>query len=103
MKFEKNPKPSAKPDNMPTTPGDASLDLPPQEHITSLANLYDRFAHALDPFAPERDEAERAFFRELSTWYDNLPTPKPSFQDFSKAVIARCRKHLIASSKPPSV
>jgi hypothetical protein len=89
---------------MSKTPGDAPIEVPPQDRIVNLAKLYDRFAHALDPDSPERDEAERAFGRELTAWYDNsLVPPKPSFQDFRKAVVARCRKHLIATTKLPSV
>jgi len=88
---------------MPTTPGDAQIDFLPQEQIASLAQIYDRFAHALDPDSPERDDAEKLFLRELSVWYDMLPTSKPTFHEFRKGVIIRCRKHLIATSKPPSV
>jgi hypothetical protein len=89
---------------MPATPGDAPIDVPPQELIANLAKLYDRFAQALDPYSPECDEAERAFLRELSSWYDNsLSPPKPSFQEFRRGVIIRCRKHLIATAKLPSV
>jgi hypothetical protein len=89
---------------MPATPGDAPIDVPPQERIATLAKLYDRFAHALDPYSPECDEAERAFLRELSAWYDeSLSPPKPSFHEFRKGVIIRCRKHLIATAKLPSV
>ena len=57
---------------MSTPSGDAPIEVPPQELIANLAKLYDRFAHALDPYSPERDEAERAFLRELSAWYDSL-------------------------------
>ena len=89
---------------MSPAPRDAPIEVPPQELIANLAKLYDSFAHALDPDSPERDEAERAFSRELSAWYDNsLPAPKPPFREFRKGVIARCRKHLIATSKFPSV
>jgi hypothetical protein len=87
---------------MSTPSGDAPIDVPPQELIANLAKLYDRFAHALDPYSPERDEAERAFLRELSAWYDSIATPRPSFQEFRKGVIVRCRKHLLASDKPAS-
>jgi hypothetical protein len=89
---------------MPTTPGDAPIDVPPQELIANLAKLYDRFAQALDPYSPECDEAERAFLRELSVWYDDsLSPPKPSFHEFRKGIIIRCRKHLRATTKLPSV
>ena len=90
---------------MPTLAGDAPLDYPPNENESlSLAALYDRFAHTLDPFDPQADEAERAFMRELSEWgNDGLRGAKPSFHDFRKAVILRCRKHLAATNKPTSI
>ena len=34
----------------------------PAEEIAKLAELYDRFAHALDPFSEDRDKAEDAFY-----------------------------------------
>lgn len=34
-----------------------------------MASLYDRFTHALDPFSPERDTAERVFMEEVARWY----------------------------------
>jgi len=89
---------------MPAPFGDAPIDVPPNERIAVLAVLYDRFAHALDPDSPACDQAERAFMRELSSWYDNsLVPPKPAFQEFRKSVIIRCRMHLIAERKLPSV
>lgn len=69
---------------MPTTPGDAPLSEPPGHLIPAFAELYDKFAHSLDPFSKERDEAERVFLSQLSAFYDNLENPKPSFQDFRK-------------------
>jgi len=41
---------------------------------------------------------------EILPWYDNsVIPPKPPFHEFRKAVISRCRKHLIATSKPPAL
>jgi len=37
----------------------------PAEEIAQLAELYDRFAHALDPFSEDRDTAEDAFYVKL--------------------------------------
>ena len=37
----------------------------PSEKIAELAELYDRFAHALDPFSDDRDRAEDAFYMKL--------------------------------------
>jgi len=68
-----------------------------------LAELYDRFAHSLDPFDPDRDKAEQVFEHEIAGWYDMLPTDKkPAIQEFRKAVIVRCKRHL-ARKKFPSV
>lgn len=80
-----------------------ALSAAPKEQIAALARLYDRFAHALDPFSPERDEAERIFMQDVAGWYDSIPSPKPSLHDFRKAVILRCRKHLASTDKPGSV
>ena len=89
---------------MRTIGGDAPLEVPPQERIASLASLYDRFAHALDPDSPECEEAELAFHDEILSWYDNsLSPPRPPFREFRKAVIIRCRQHLLATAKPSSI
>ena len=88
---------------MPTPPADAFLSSASKEQIAALAALYDRFAHALDPFSPGRDEAERVFMQDVNDWYDSLPPLKPSLQDFRKAVILRCKRHLAKTDKPPSV
>ena len=48
------------------------LSAAPKEQIAALASLYDRFAQALDPFSPERDEAERVFMQDVAQWYDSL-------------------------------
>jgi len=61
---------------MPSSPEDAQLGIP-AECIPQLAVLYDRFANALDPFAPERDQAEALFEQEVALLYDTLPAPKP--------------------------
>jgi hypothetical protein len=78
------------------------LSAAPPERIAPLAALYDRFAQALDPFAPERDQAELLCDQEVATLYDALAGPKPRFQAFKKAVILRCRRHLRATDKPAS-
>ena len=85
---------------MSTTPDDSFVA--PQQ-IPALAVLYDRFAHALDPFSPVVDEAERVFMQNIATLYDNLPQPKPSFVEFRKGVIVRCKRHLAANDTPPVV
>jgi hypothetical protein len=88
---------------MPPPSADALLASASKEQIASLAGLYDRFAHALDPFSPESDEAERVFMQDVADWYDSLPSPKPSLHDFRKAVILRCKRHLAMTDKPSSV
>lgn len=89
---------------MPTPPEDARLEaIISAEDIARLALLYDRFAHAFDPFAPERDQAEQVFRQEIVKLYDLMAAPKPDFQAFQKAVILRCRRHLRATDKPASL
>jgi len=88
---------------MQSPQGDAPIGLPPQDRIPGLAELYDRFAQALDPDSRECNDAERAFHHEVLVWYENLHEPRGSFHDFRKGVIARCRKHLLATQKPPTI
>jgi hypothetical protein len=88
---------------MSTPSADALLASALKEQIAALAKLYDRFAHALDPFSPERDEAERVFMQDVADWYDSLSPPKPSLHDFRKAVIVRCKRHLAQSDNPSSI
>ena len=88
---------------MSTPSADALLSSASKEQIAALAKLYDRFAHALDPFSLERDEAERVFMQGVADWYDFLPPPKPSLHDFRKAIILRCKRHLATTEKPSSM
>jgi hypothetical protein len=88
---------------MPPTSGDAFLDSLGPEQIPALAALYDRFAHAIDPFDPACDTAERAFNNSVADWYDCLQTPKPPFREFRRGIITRCKRHILATQKPPSV
>jgi hypothetical protein len=85
---------------MPETPGDARITELPDGLIPALAELYDKFAHSLEPFSEERDIAEQTFVTEVVKWWDLLADPKPSLQDFRKGVILRCRRHLAARDKP---
>lgn len=87
---------------MPETEGDARLEGLLRAEIPRLATLYDRFAHALDPFDRDRDIAEQNFGTELATIYDNMPTPKPQFREFRRFIITRCKRHLKATERPPT-
>jgi hypothetical protein len=72
---------------MSETPGDAPLAEFWREEIPRLAVLYDRFAHALDPFDLGVDLAEQTFNSELASLFDTVPTPKPDFHVFRRHVI----------------
>ena len=85
---------------MPPTSGDAPLTEYPEHWIPALAELYDKFAHSLEPFSEERDIAERVFTSEIVNWWQILDNPKPAFQEFRKGVIIRCKRHLAAKDKP---
>lgn len=65
---------------MPAPPEDACLAGVSTEDIARLTPLYDRFAHALDPFSPERDQAEQVFHQEVVNLYDRLANPSRSFR-----------------------
>jgi hypothetical protein len=66
---------------------DAPLDESDNIWISSLAELYDKFAHSLDPFSEERDRAEAVFMQQVSVWYDMINSPKPTLHEFRKGVI----------------
>lgn len=74
--------------------------MPPEDVIPALAELYDQFAHSLDPFSEERDRAESVFMAAVSVWHDALPKPKPPIHEFRKGVIIRCKRHLSATDRP---
>ena len=90
------------------------------DEIARLAELYDQFTFSLDPNSPESDEAEKRFLELVAHYYEKLTyhlkqgqvaeagylglfTPNISFHDFRKEIIVRCRKHLKATRKPPTV
>lgn len=87
---------------MPEAGESAPLEQWIAEEIPRLAALYDRFAHALDPFDAGRDVAEQTFNSELAGIFDCLKGVKPPFRDFRRHVILLCKKHLKASDKPSS-
>jgi hypothetical protein len=88
---------------MSETPGDAPLAEFWRQEIPRLAVVYDRFAHALDPFDPTVDFAEQTFNSELASLFDSLPAPKPEFRAFRRHLIALCRAHLRTLDKPASI
>jgi hypothetical protein len=85
---------------MPPTSGDAPVSGIPDDWIPALAELYDKFAHSLEPFSEERDNGETVFISEVSHWWDLLDHPKPTLQEFRKRVIVRCKRYLAAKDKP---
>jgi hypothetical protein len=88
---------------MPPPPRDAQVNEADTLWIVSLAELYDKFAHSLDPFSEERDRAELVFTQQVSIWYDMIDPPKPTFHEFRKGVILRCKRHLAATTKTSTV
>ena len=84
---------------MQPPPDDACI----RAQIAALATLYDAFANAIDPFSPERDEAERVFLQDVAEWHDVLGDPKPSLQEFRKEIIRKCKLHLAATNKPSGI
>jgi len=87
----------------PTEDAPIGAEFVPSDQIPPLAALYDAFAHSLDPFSPERDNAEKVFLHDVASWHDMISPPKPSLQDFRKAVILRCKRHLCATNKSTTV
>lgn len=89
---------------MPTPPDDPRItELISNEQIAALAILYDRFAHALDPLSRQRDEAERVFLQEVADLYDTGGLTSISYHEFRKAVIVRCKRHLLYNRKISTV
>lgn len=65
----------------------------PKETLERLAGLYDRHAHAFDPFHPDAERAEREFLHLL----DQLrmaEAPATTARDFRRAVIGQCKQFL---------
>ena len=81
-----------------------------EQQIPALAVLYDRWANSLDPDAPGIDEAEKAFhqtvlqmFDSVTHWGPNDEVKSINLRDFRRYVILKCKKHLAAASKPPTL
>ena len=63
------------------------------EHIARLAELYDRYNNALDPFSQDSREARR-LFDELVGNLHSAHAPDLQFLDFRYELIQRCREYL---------
>ena len=87
---------------MPTPPGDAPLAVTVAQ-IEALAILYDRFTNPLDPFDPSQEANESGFNREVARLYDQSGLNSVTFHAFRFEIIKRCRAHLKASGKFPSI
>lgn len=88
---------------MPPSSRDAPLDEADKLWIPSLAELYDKFAHSLEPFSEERDRAEQLFTQQVSVWYDMHGPPKPTLHEFRKGVILRCKRYLVATNRTSTI
>ena len=64
-----------------------------REEIESLSDLYDRFAHALDPFSEERDRAEIEFYRRLEILHAEI-SPATPFAEFRREAVRACKLFL---------
>ena len=65
----------------------------PAEKIAALAELYDGFAHALDPFSSERDRAEDAFYLMLENLRCDY-APRAEIRDFNREAVRQCKLFL---------
>ncbi|MFZ4694574.1 MAG: hypothetical protein ACOYMV_05540 [Verrucomicrobiia bacterium] len=72
--------------------------IPPTD-VAELARLYDGFAHALDPFAPERDAAEEAFCRALERLRCTHAPTQP-MDVFRREAVRQCRLYLRKNPLP---
>ena len=63
------------------------------EHLARLAEFYDRYNNALDPFSGNCQEAKR-LFDELVSNLHLAHAPEVNFLDFRYELIQRCREYL---------
>ena len=90
---------------MSEAPGDASLsELVSRDDIARLAELYDRFAHAWDPFSEDSDTAEAEFHREIANLFDlacyeHQQITAIGVRAFRREIIKRCRRYLRREKK----
>ena len=98
---------------MPETPRDTRVEDKLAEalelQIPALSILYDRWANSLDPFAAGIDEAEMAFSQTLAQMFDFVKqsdaegTSAVDFRAFRRYVISKCKAHLAATRKHPTL
>ena len=65
----------------------------PAEEIAELAELYDRFAHALDPFSEDRDRAEHSFYVKLEH-LRCLYAQQAESREFRREAVRQCKLFL---------
>ncbi len=65
----------------------------PAENIKELAELYDQFAHALDPFSEQRDKAEDAFY-VLMEKLKFTHAPTSDAREFRREAVRQCKLFL---------
>lgn len=68
------------------------------KELAVLADLYDRFAHALDPFSSDRDLAENQFY-SLANELRCRHAPGVDERTFLRGIVVRCKRYLIANPK----
>lgn len=69
----------------------------PANEVAVLAELYDRFANALDPFSPDRDAAEEKFYAKLEQLH-RLHAPELAFNAFRCEAVRQCKLFLKKNS-----
>ena len=69
------------------------MDEISERDLAALADLYDRFAHAIDPFSEVRDLAENQFYGMLNQLRCRC-APEMDERAFNRGVIVRCKRHL---------
>ena len=63
------------------------------KEIAQLAELFDRYAHALERLSPDRLQARRQFFARLEFLYEQEGAGV-DFDAFRFAMVTRCKEYL---------
>ena len=61
--------------------------------VGNLAELYDRYANALDPITPESKQAKRQFYARLDALYQQAGEGA-NFDAFRLELVRRCKEYL---------